>query len=208
MDTTLLEDRLSNLFYRSDCPDVEVLRDYQLELLDIEKNKIVDQHVGICPHCAAELAELIEFIIQPEPAFERKSRVTGLGNQLRTVIATVSEAWRTAQAQEVYRSDKNVEPPRSFWFNAEGTVINLEWRPDDHGRYRVYGQVLGGNEGDQLTLTSVIETVETNPHIVALDEESSFEIDAVEGGMYQVTIRSAEQKIVIPAVTISQLPTE
>ena len=198
------EKKFTDLFYRSDCPDVTELRDYQFEVLDNDVRSKIDIHLKACPHCEAELAELMAV---PEPAMltvDIKPKQIGLRERLKTIVATMSEL--SGGTQVAFRSGENAEPPQSFWFDAEGTFINLEWRPDDHGRYRVYGQLLGAVEDSQLMLTDTTVMISTEPRQISVDADGSFLVEAVEGGTYQLTIRSAEQQIVIPAVTISQLP--
>lgn len=57
-DLRALQARLRKRLYRLHCPSSDVLVDYCQGLLDPFQRAAVTHHLGICPHCAAELALL------------------------------------------------------------------------------------------------------------------------------------------------------
>jgi len=69
-DATITDDVLDKLLlkhlYRADCPDMMLLGEYHLGLLEGEQQKVVTDHLNKtrCPHCQAELEQLIDFLAE------------------------------------------------------------------------------------------------------------------------------------------------
>jgi anti-sigma factor RsiW len=59
-----LEAWLGVAMYRQSCPEPMLLGEYQLGLLDGAEKIHIQAHLARCPHCQAELAELIDFLAE------------------------------------------------------------------------------------------------------------------------------------------------
>jgi anti-sigma factor RsiW len=70
-----IECTLTSKLYRFDCPPSQVLGEYQLGLLSKELTAAVNNHLGICTLCTAEVATLTEFLaneqVLAQPAVAR-----------------------------------------------------------------------------------------------------------------------------------------
>ncbi len=63
-----LEQKLTQILYRHDCPDPLTLGEYHLALLDPAEKRAMQEHVGLCPHCRREVAQLAGFLAATAPA--------------------------------------------------------------------------------------------------------------------------------------------
>src|SRR5215475_2277599 len=72
------EFELRRVLYRFDCPDAQVLGDYQLDLLDASERVRVAAHARDCEECSDELRTLRAFLAMPtevsEPSAARVRR--------------------------------------------------------------------------------------------------------------------------------------
>lgn len=59
-----IERKLQATLFRVDCPTAAELGDYHLHLLDGERGAVIAGHLQICPHCAAEVAQLTSFLAE------------------------------------------------------------------------------------------------------------------------------------------------
>lgn len=58
-----LEQLLSTVLYRVDCPTLDILRDYHWGLLTPEESSATQRHLEQCPSCTDELRQLANFIL-------------------------------------------------------------------------------------------------------------------------------------------------
>lgn len=195
---------LNVLYYRSDCPDVTQLRNYQLDLLEGGERQQIDAHTTICTHCAAELADIAQFMqIEAVPVMtEQLVSVPSLRERIKRTVVAVLQPREVDEVQMAFRGEN---APQSLWYEAGEIDINLEWRPDDSGRYRLFGQLFGLNEQANQLLLQPVVTLAADPIEATLNEDGAFAVGAVPAGTYQLTIRHGDEQVIIPAVTISQL---
>jgi hypothetical protein len=59
-----LEAWLRAAIYRQNCPEPMLLGEYQLGLLDEAAQARIQLHLARCPHCQADLAELVDFLAE------------------------------------------------------------------------------------------------------------------------------------------------
>ncbi len=57
-----LQRDLLQALYRRDCPPTQTLSDYHFGFLSPAQSARIDAHLAECPHCAAELVGLMEFL--------------------------------------------------------------------------------------------------------------------------------------------------
>lgn len=81
-----LELTLSGKLFRWDCPPAQVLGEYQLGMLSKELSAAVQNHLGMCVHCAAEVASLTGFLandpmlVEPVPQIAVSMPLTASSN--------------------------------------------------------------------------------------------------------------------------------
>jgi anti-sigma factor RsiW len=85
-----IERTLTSKLYRFDCPPSQVLGEYQLGLLSKELTAAVNNHLGMCALCAAEVATLTEFLAndqmltQPAVARDMSAQTSSPNNNHRS----------------------------------------------------------------------------------------------------------------------------
>ena len=58
-----LETKLRRILYRHTCPDPMRLGEYHLDLLEADSRRSIQDHLGLCPHCRREVAQLAGFLV-------------------------------------------------------------------------------------------------------------------------------------------------
>lgn len=58
------EDRLMRKLQRADCPKIEMLQDFVLDMLNDDDAALIDAHIATCPDCAADVSEMRVFLAQ------------------------------------------------------------------------------------------------------------------------------------------------
>ena len=98
MNETRLDNLLTALYYRSECPDTMVLADYQSAFLDEAAQRAVDEHVSICPHCSAELTRLEQLtVVQAAAPVQSERRSFDWFEEARRLIIRLLEPPTTAR---------------------------------------------------------------------------------------------------------------
>ena len=81
MDENSIEAGLLAALYRKQCPAPQQLGDYHLGYLSAAEQTAVQAHLKRCPHCRAELAELVEFLAEdtnaPAPSQTKWTQARG-----------------------------------------------------------------------------------------------------------------------------------
>ena len=181
---TLLQNQLRARLYRSSCPSSIELGDYHLGLLLDSQKLVVAQHVRGCPHCRRELAELEEFLVEPDAEPD-------LLNTVKVLFAQLVSAGATPTLGALRGESKG-----PLTFEADGMVIVLDIQPAAREQASILGQV-AAEEQDQWTGAVVEMRQAEAPEMTAsLDEFGAFRFDDVSQGATQVTIRSLHGIIV------------
>ena len=143
-DYTTIEDELKQLLHRPgmasipDCPSVDTLRDHYWGHLSVDEHQRIDAHLETCPHCAAELANLDQFIgsKQQEPSSTLLDRAREAAKRARLIVAQlVSPSPRPVPALRG-------ETREVLLFEAEDVALSLNMEQETTGRYTLFGQVL------------------------------------------------------------------
>jgi len=196
------ERRLAAGLYRGNCPDSHELGEYHMQLLAAERARPVAQHVDICPHCAMELDELRATLREMAPDLE-----TSFVERVRVLIARLvpdlpSFGGGPVPALAGIRGDAG----GPLLYEAGEVQISLEVQDDAGaaGRKSVLGLVTGGDsEGRQATLWledgPLAELVQTQE----VDEMGNFVFEGLLPGRYSLTLRGADDEVVIQDLTVS-----
>jgi hypothetical protein len=181
---TLFQNRLRARLYRSTCPSSMALGDLHLGLLPDSQKLVVAQHVRECPHCRRDLAELEEFLAEPnmEPDLLETARV--LFAQL--VGGGAMPAFGALRG----------ESKGPLTFEADGVVITLDVNPGRNGQVSILGQVAADDQ-DQWTGASVkLQQADIPPLTTSLDDLGAFRFEAVRPGATKLIITSSDNVVI------------
>jgi hypothetical protein len=175
-----MDHKLIQKLYRWDCPDSQILGEYQLNLLDREQSTEIQDHLKRCALCATEIATLTNFLANDPLLVERTSAslpvITGQG---QTSVPTnshgvldarhVIEQWSAEGIATVRRvvatllspqprlayqrdvTDATTQWPRRY--SAEGLTISIQVeRTPQHAHQRSLLQLLGLVTSDDKAL--------------------------------------------------------
>jgi len=141
-----LQSRLTSRVYRITCPSPMELGEYHLRMLPASEMHLIRHHIGECPHCTRELAQLEAFFSTDLAPTE-----TSLFGQARVLIARlVSSLGEPGQTVAALRGD--AKGPLTL--QADGIVIVLDIQPGKEGKVNILGQ-LAAEDQDQWTGASV-----------------------------------------------------
>lgn len=181
---TLLQNRLRKQFYRTTCPTPTELGDHHLGLLPAPQALMVAQHLRECPLCRRELAQLQEFLAEPEAK-------PGLLDTAKILFAQLVGAGVTPAFGALRGEDKG-----PLTFEADGMVIVLDIQPAAHQHVSMLGQV-AADEQDQWTGAVVeLSQADSTEKMASLDEFGAFRFDDIHPGATQLSIRSLHGIIV------------
>jgi hypothetical protein len=201
---TALERRLRQALYRYDCPSPDVLRDYHWGYLPADERQRVEAHLAACSHCAAELADLAEFV-----AAERAQPTKTLSSQARQAAAQA----RLIVAQLFSPGLSLVPALRGdtrdvLLFDAEGVGLSVNLEQEHTGAYTIFGQVLSPEPvalaGGYARLTAQEESVD--PVQTPLDANGGFTLPNLRPGVYQLVVCLPDRRIVVPALALKAEP--
>lgn len=181
------ERELRRVLYRFDCPDAQVLGDYELDLLDASERIRVATHARDCDECSDELKTLRAFLALPnavpEPAMAR----------VRRFVATLFVPSSPAQA---YSGLRGAADGSTRVFEAQDVTITV-----GRGQYgdSLLGLVVVANAAaDALEGHEVRLLARTGDALVtALDDLGNFEFASVPAGAYVLEIDLIDGIVVV-----------
>jgi hypothetical protein len=191
----MLEHRLHQMLYRFDCPSPDVLRDYHWGYLPAEQRRQVEEHLRVCPHCAAEVQDLAEFVAaEPfEPSSRLLSDARQAAEQVRLVVA------RLISPEPGLAPVLRGETREVLLFDADGLAVSVNLEQESPGICTLFGQVLSPEpavpSGCYVRLTSSGETM--IPMQVALDETGGFALPGLKPGFYQLVVKLPERRVLV-----------
>jgi hypothetical protein len=175
---SLFQNGLRAGLYRSTCPSSMELGDYHLGLLPPPQGLVVAQHVRGCPHCRREVAELAEFLTEPDAQPDLLETAKVLFAQL--VNGGVTPAFGALRG----------ESKGPITFEADGVVITLDVQPGPNGEASILGQVAADDQ-DEWTGAKVELLQTDSPQLTAfMDDLGAFRFEAVHTGSVTFTITS------------------
>jgi len=188
---TLFQNRLRAQLYRATCASSMELGDYHLGLLPASQKLVVAQHIRECPHCRREIAELEEFLAEPEI----------LANDLfypaRVLFAQLVGGSESVLAFRELRGKED----ESFIYQAEDIQIVIDVQDDveQMGLKTLLGLVTGLETND-----FTIQVNQGDPVIAttSVDEIGNFIISHLAPGHYQLIFTGPNMKIHIQSLPV------
>lgn len=184
---SLLQNRLRARWYRSTCPSSMELGDYHLGLLPASQTLVVAQHVRECPHCRREIAELEEFLAEPDVPPD----ILGTAKVLFARLIGAGTESGSAAFGALRGESKG-----PLVFEADGVVITLDVSPGPNGQVSILGQVAADDQ-DQWTGARVeLQQADTPPLTTSLDDLGAFRFEAIRPGATKFMITSADSIVI------------
>ena len=190
--------KLTTQLYRIDCPTPEDLGEYHLKMLSDEQTQAVRQHVGLCPHCSRELAQLETYLtdLAPEIAFSLREKIQILVAKL---IPNGLDASLSPAPGPAFALRGEVDGP--LMYEAGDYQLNLEIQddPTKTGHKSILGLLIGGDD-------SVFEAQlwqngrflqQTN-----IDDLGNFVFSGVQPGTYDLVLSQHVTEIHVQAFQI------
>jgi anti-sigma factor RsiW len=219
-----LELTLTSTLYRWDCPPSQVLGEYQLGLLSAEMGTAVRMHLGMCVHCAAELATLNEFLssepvlvenMARQPAARNHQPVQGAKQLLdqareratagaRRIVATLLPPQPRFAYQRDLTSAEALWPRR---YSAEDVIISVHverglGRRDSLqliGFVTRSGAALEALEGTPVTLQAQAGPVQAQ----SIDELGNFVFGSLAPATYSLELQFPEGLVVVDQLQVA-----
>jgi hypothetical protein len=228
-----IELTLTSKLYRWDCPPNQVLGEYQLGLLSKELTVAVKNHLGICVHCAAEVATLTAFLAH-DPIFAERAVVgtqpSSQNNNHRSAQGTksVADRLREQSSAGVRRIVATLLPPQprlafqrdmtqaTLWprrYAAEDVSISVQVERDTNRRDSLRliglvtrkGQALEVLQGTQVLLSTqdVGISLPGAQYTQTIDELGNFVFSSIAPATYTLELQFPESVIVIDQVPVA-----
>lgn len=186
---SLLQQRMTARLYRSTCPSSMELSEYHLGLLSDSQELVMAQHVRQCPHCRREIAELKEFLAEPDVQPDVLTTA-------RVLYARLVDTGSTSAFGALRGESKG-----PLTFEADGVVITLDVQPGSNSLVSILGQ-LAADDQDEWTGAKVELQQNDSPLLTAsVDDLGAFRFEAVRPMATKFIITSNEN-VVIESVEI------
>jgi len=181
---TLFQNQLRARLYRSTCPSSMELGDYHLGLLPASQKLVVAQHVRECPHCRREIAELEEFLAEPDVQL-------GLMEPVKRLVAQLISSG-SAPAFGALRG----ESKGPLLFEADGVVITLDVSPGPNGQVSILGQVVADDQDSWTGANVELQQEDTSSLTTSLDDLGAFRFEAIRPGATKFIITSTDNVVI------------
>ncbi len=203
-DDTLFEHNIHRLLFRFDCPSPDTLREYYWTDLPLAQHRAVDRHLVHCPHCTAELNDLISLVgAEPLKTIEPVGDHSDVIARIRVIIARLITPTSGSFALASLRG----EPGAVLLFEADELALTVSVEREERGRFTLTGQVLSSAQFpiDFTNSTVHVSRFENEPVLVtvALDQNGSFALTDLLPEDYQLAINLRDYKVVIPRLNLS-----
>lgn len=164
---TLLQQQMRARFYRSTCPSSMELGDYHLGLLPASQKLVLRQHISECPHCRHDLAELKEFLTEPDPQPD-------MWTTAKVLLARLVDSGATSAFGALRGESKG-----PLTFEADGVVITLDVSPGSNSHVSILGQ-LAADDQDEWTGAKVeLQQADAPQLIASVDDLGAFRFEEV-----------------------------
>lgn len=177
-----LQNGLIARLYRITCPSPLELGEYHLRILPSSQMLVIAQHVRACPHCEAEVAQLVNFLKDLTPDVK-----PGLRAPIRVLVARL-----VGGNEPALRLALRGESKGPLIFEADGVVITLDVQPVSSGQISILGQVAADEQHQWTSALVELQQADMPPITTSLDDLGAFRFEAVRPGATQITITSTE----------------
>jgi hypothetical protein len=193
---------LRALFYRVECPNAHTLGEYHLGLLSPNARAAIEDHLEICPLCAAEVAEL-EHFLQEEPI---TPPLLSASTQLKRLVARLTPLPPGAAAQQPAFAFRGTAAAPLDFYRAEDIrlVVGLEADGLRAGRKMLLGfttregQPVASLTGAQVRLRRRGETVA----VEQVDSLGNFVFSGLTSDEYELVLATKQEQVVVERIVV------
>jgi hypothetical protein len=192
-----LQGYLTARLYRFDCPPAAELGEYHLGLLSSDQAAAIVSHLALCPHCAAEIAQLEGYLADLAPDLDRGLLERAAGH-IRVLVARALKGGvsldvlvQPAPALAGLRGDEG----DSLIYEADEAQVVIEFHrdPDQPERMTILGLVVGLDDPHQLE--AHLWHADQRVTSVTVEDLGNFAIPGVSPGSYELILGGPEVEI-------------
>jgi hypothetical protein len=155
------------------------------------------------------LPDAPRYVVDAAVGLWRDRRRASLGDIARSLLHQVKaeltfDSWATSPSALGLRSQRS--DTRHLLFSAKGRDIDIRISPSGT-RYAIAGQILGPDEQGLIQLVREGDETERDgatAHSVALDAQSAFRVDGVDGGRYALRLRIKDDEILVSPLVVGR----
>lgn len=191
-------DRLRAALRRIDCPSSLLLGEYELRLLAPEEQTRIAAHLGDCPRCAAEVAQLRGFLVA-EPA----APAPGPVERVRRIVATLV----AAPPRGAYAGLRGADDGDARTYRAGDLTLSLGTGPSGRRGRRSLDGLLWREDGGAVTGaggSAILSADDGATETVEIDDLGNFAFDEVAPGTYGLEVAVGDEHIVVEGVVIAR----
>ena len=199
-DFAELQRLLRKQLYRVLCPSSDELLAFHQGWLDDDKTTQIQNHLSMCPHCAADLRLLVE--AASVPVLEAPSPLT----KLRRVVAELITPRLALPPISAYGALRGSSIGGQYAYRAENMqlMIDVERAACHPGHMLLLGMLLP-DDGIAERLTSATASLLHDDDVItstALDEMGNFVLDDIAPGDYSLSLRLPDREVVVEALSL------
>ncbi len=198
-----IDARLTAALFRSNCPTVDDLMNYEWGLLPEAQAAAVAEHLTDCSHCAREAAQLAPPLSEQEASTQAKPSVS---ERLRVFVARLLPAGPSLapapvrgemDEQEITRGPATA--PQCYQVDELDWDITLSRLPGPGAAFTLQGQLLGPSLEE---MTAIQAELIDSDIVVELGPDGVFVFASIPPGRYTLCLRAPQIEIQIPDIEL------
>lgn len=190
---------LTMQLYRRDCPDPQLLGEYQLSMLPQAQAHLIQRHLTICPHCSAEHVRLQSYLAELRPDLEPT-----FPQQVRTIVATLLRGGSPMPApSSLSLAPLGVRGELNEPLIYQADTIQIVWDITPTPAAPTTRDLLGLITGPATVGMEVV--VQQGASIAAqgvVDEIGNVVLSGLQPGTYQINLRNDTLLIELPPIEL------
>jgi anti-sigma factor RsiW len=200
-----MQSRLKHGLFRVDCPPPELLSAFKLHLLDKAGSTVIEAHLALCPHCAAEMADLTA--LSPEAIHAQDNLPSQLHNRIRVTMARWIKSFGGGAPMlglQPAALRGNADAPFVFE-DEEGNEISIALAARQAGQtnHRLTGLVVR-NEGEQAASAGTVFVLQAGRSFgsTPIDALGNFDMELPASGDYDLIASLGDVEVHLPTIHI------
>lgn len=188
-----LQRRLTGALYRHDCPPAQALGEYALDLAGTADRVAIAAHVGDCPRCADELAQIRAFL-----AIETDPPAPGPLERARRLVATLVAAPPVGVGAALRGDD--AETARTY--RAGENTITIDQFATGRRGYRSLVGLLDRPAPVPADALASLRAADGTRREEPIDATGNFAFDDLTTGAYQLEVRLGGDLVVVDELLV------
>lgn len=201
-----MEALLQAVLYRHTCPTAEELLDYHLGNLTGTADEALRRHVELCPHCTADLRDLVQLELESQPSATHAAQRTHLLQRLRQWLADLPLIPLLPQAAVSLPTLRGDETPDTRIFESDAYRLAISViRISSSTSVTLEGNLIDQNDPLQTPNGEVqLVRYEDGEPIASqtLDDFGLFTVTSVPSATYSLLIKLPTHSIWLPEFSV------